>query len=80
MIVIAFIDYKILVKISPVLYGIFILLLIAVLFTRSINGARSWFNIGGFSFQPAEFAKITTILFLSYVITLFSLHFEHLIF
>jgi len=69
MIIISFIDYKILVKISPVLYGISLLLLIAVLFTKSINGASSWFNIGGFSFQPAEFAKVMVILFLSYVIT-----------
>ena len=56
MIVVAFIDYKILVKLSPILYGLAILLLIAVLFTDPINGARSWFNIkdGLFSFQPAE--------------------------
>ena len=68
MIIIAFIDYKILVKISPILYGLSILLLIAVLFTKSINGASSWFNIGGFSLQPAEISKATVILFLSYVV------------
>ena len=68
MIIISFIDYKILVKISPILYGLSIILLIVVLFTRSINGASSWFNIGGFSLQPGEIAKATVILFLSYVI------------
>lgn len=68
MIVVAFIDYKVLVKISPILYIISILLLIAVLSTKSINGARSWFNIGSFSLQPAEFAKVIVVLFLSYVI------------
>ena len=68
MIIISFIDYKILVKISPILYGLSLLLLVAVLFTKSINGASSWFNIGGFSLQPGEFAKATVILFLSYVI------------
>lgn len=68
MIIVAFIDYKILVKISPILYGISLLLLIAVLFTKSINGASSWFNIGGFSLQPAEISKVTVILFLSYVV------------
>ena len=69
MIIFALINYEILVKISPVLYGISILLLIAVLFTRSINGASSWFNIGGFSLQPGEFSKVSVILFITFLIT-----------
>jgi len=71
MIVVMFIDYKILVKLSPILYGLAILMLIAVLFTKPINGARSWFNIkdGLFSFQPAEISKIFVILFLAYLIS-----------
>ncbi len=69
MITVSFIDYKILIKISPILYGLSIVLLIAVLFTKSINGASSWFNIGAFSVQPAEFAKIAVILFLAYVLS-----------
>lgn len=67
MIIIMFIDYELLAKISPFLYGLSIIMLIAVLFTKSINGATSWFEIAGFSFQPAEFAKIFVILFLSYI-------------
>lgn len=72
MIVVMFIDYKILIKLSPILYGISIIMLIAVLFTEPINGARSWFNIGDglFSLQPAEISKIFVILFLSYVISI----------
>lgn len=72
MIVVSFIDYKILVKLSPILYGLAIIMLIAVLFTEPVNGARSWFNIkdGLFSFQPAEISKIFVILFLGYVISL----------
>ena len=69
MVIVMLINYETLVKLSPIFYGIFILLLIAVLFTEPINGATSWFNIGSFSFQPSEFAKIAVILFLAFVIS-----------
>lgn len=69
MIIIIFIDYDFIAKISPILYGIIIALLIGVLFTEPINGATSWFNIGSVSFQPAEFAKIICVLMLALVIT-----------
>ena len=69
MIIVIFIDYDFIVKISPVLYGIIIALLVGVLFTEPINGATSWFDIGQFSFQPAEFAKIICILMLAFVIS-----------
>lgn len=69
MVFIIWIDYEVIAKISPIFYGIFLILLVAVLFTESINGATSWFNIGGFSFQPSEFAKIFVILTFSLVIT-----------
>ena len=72
MIVVMFIDYKILVRLSPILYGLAIIMLIAVLFTEPVNGATSWFNIGDglFSFQPAEISKIFVILFIAYVISI----------
>ena len=48
---------------SWIIYLFMILLLILVLFFgREINGARSWFVIGGFSIQPSEFAKFATAL------------------
>ena len=40
-----------------------------VLFTTPVNGATSWFEIGPFSFQPAEFAKVFVILLLAKGIT-----------
>ena len=69
MIIVIFIDYEILVKLSPIFYGLSLVLLIAVLFTKAINGASSWFDIGFFSLQPGELSKISVILFLAYVIT-----------
>lgn len=72
MIIVMLIDYKIIIRLSPFLYGISIIMLIAVLFTKPVNGARSWFNIkdGLFSFQPSEISKIFIILFLSYIISI----------
>lgn len=63
------IDYEIIARISPVFYAIFLVLLVGVLFTDSINGARSWYDLKIFLFQPAEFAKIFVIIFLAYTIT-----------
>lgn len=68
MIAVMCIAYNVIARISPYLYGTLILLLVAVLFTKPINGATSWFNIGFFAFQPAELGKVFIIVFLSYVI------------
>jgi len=47
-------------------YGAMIFLLIFVLlFGTQINGARSWFEFGGVSLQPSEFAKFATALALA---------------
>ena len=47
------IDYNIIVKFSTLAYIVMIALLVGVLFTEPISGARSWFKIGeSFSFQP----------------------------
>ena len=63
------VDYELIVKFAPIGYGIMLILLVAVLFTHPINGATSWFSIGSFSIQPAEFAKIFVILTLALVIS-----------
>src|SRR5215207_3147391 len=38
-------------------------LLIAVLFSRPINGAKRWFAVGGLGIQPSELAKVAAVLF-----------------
>lgn len=48
------------------LYIFIIILLAAVLlFGKEINGAKSWFVLGGFQLQPSEFAKPITALALA---------------
>lgn len=48
------------------IYGFMILLLMLVLvFGNEINGAKSWFELGGLSLQPSEFAKFATALALA---------------
>ena len=45
------------------IYGLTVLMLIvALLFGREINGARSWLTIGSLSFQVSELAKVGTVL------------------
>ncbi|MCM3133693.1 putative lipid II flippase FtsW [Paenibacillus polysaccharolyticus] len=45
------------------------LLLLVLVSGAVLNGARSWIRVFGFSLQPAEFAKIAIILYLSALIT-----------
>ncbi|MBY0204485.1 putative lipid II flippase FtsW [Paenibacillus polysaccharolyticus] len=45
------------------------LLLVVLVSGAVLNGARSWIRVFGFSLQPAEFAKIAIILYLSALIT-----------
>lgn len=45
------------------IYGITLMMLVSVLFFgKYVNGSRSWFEIGSFRLQPAEFAKFATAL------------------
>ena len=65
-IVIISIDSKFYERLSGVFYVISVLSLIGLfIFGSNINGATSWYNFGGFSIQPSEFAKAATILALA---------------
>jgi len=60
------IDYHIIEKIAIPIYILAILaLLYVILFGRMTSGARRWIELGGFDFQPSEFAKIALICFLA---------------
>jgi rod shape determining protein RodA len=64
--IILLLDEKFLTFFAYPIYGIMILILLAVLvFGVEINGSRSWFAIGEFRIQPAEFAKFTTCMALA---------------
>ncbi|MDO4432322.1 MAG: FtsW/RodA/SpoVE family cell cycle protein [Aerococcaceae bacterium] len=61
-------------KLSTLLYGVGMVLLVLVLLLHdrelaASTGARSWFRLGGFSFQPSEVFKPAYIVFLSRIIT-----------
>lgn len=60
--VILLMDYRQVYKIVDVLYWIVVILLVFVLFTSKVKGASGWFSIGSRGLQPAEFAKLTTML------------------
>ncbi|MCA9443811.1 MAG: rod shape-determining protein RodA, partial [Candidatus Omnitrophica bacterium] len=55
---------------APLLYAANLGLVAWVLTSGTVKGgARSWFELGGFSYQPAETMKIVAILFLAYLLT-----------
>ena len=61
--VLCLVDYRSLARWATVAYWGAILSLVAVLLFGSWRfGARRWFDLGFFSLQPSEFAKLTVIL------------------
>ena len=66
MLLFLWIDYHVLMEISPVLYGVGIALLCYVLvWGRLTRHVKSWIHIGTFQFQPSEFMKIFTALLIA---------------
>lgn len=56
------------------IYFLFIFTLIAVLlFGKTVAGSRSWFQLGSFAIQPAEFAKFATALALARYLSLLNI-------
>ena len=69
-------DYFKYVEWEKILYIVMIVMLVAVLVLgREVNGAKSWFYIGGFGIQPSEFSKIFMVLCLG---CYFNRHFDNM--
>lgn len=64
------INPKIYSVLSPPIYVFVCILLFAVIFLgKEVNGSHSWFEFGKVKFQPAEVSKISTSLFLAYLMS-----------
>lgn len=67
------VDYRVLRAYTPILWGIGVLGLTAVLIPglgSVVNGARSWISLpGGFQIQPAELAKLTIIVGMALILS-----------
>ena len=57
---------KIFSQFAYLIYAVCLVVLVGVVFAgKEVSGSRSWFQIGGFALQPAEFAKVGTALAVS---------------
>ncbi|ATO50568.1 rod shape-determining protein RodA [Brevibacillus laterosporus] len=56
------IDYRVFRQLSYIVYAGGLVLLFGVFFTKAINNATSWYNLGVVLFQPSEPMKIFTII------------------
>lgn len=65
---ISLVDYREYRHLSPYLYGVIIVLLVAVFFFPERNGARRWIDLPFFDLQPAEVAKVIVVLALASVL------------
>jgi len=77
----AFTQYTFFRSYAKLFYVVSLILLVAVLVIgKSVNGSRSWFGFGSFSFQPLEFAKIGVIFILAYIVYHFGRRYERPLF
>lgn len=68
MVAVSLIDYRIFKNLTAASVGVYIItaaLLFGALASREIRGVSSWIILGGFTFSPSEFAKLTVLLLLA---------------
>lgn len=65
---VAVVDYHRWLKLTPFFYGAALVGLVVVLtgLGHSAGGSSRWIRLGGFSFQPSEFAKLALIFYLAH--------------
>ncbi|MFH1175726.1 MAG: rod shape-determining protein RodA [bacterium] len=72
----SWIDYRFLKKFSFLAFSLSVIVLLAVLAAgKTVNGAKSWMQIGAWRFQPVEFIKLAMIIVLA---KFFSKNFKNL--
>ena len=56
-------DHRIVRIVAPLVYIASIIgLLLVLIMGSTINGSRSWLQLGGMSIQPSEFAKLAVVI------------------
>ncbi len=63
-------DYRFLVALGPVVYAVFVILLVLVLFIGvEVKGAKRWFDLGFTGLQPSEFTKVALVYMLAWYLS-----------
>ncbi|MBU4194730.1 MAG: FtsW/RodA/SpoVE family cell cycle protein, partial [Actinobacteria bacterium] len=58
-------DYRKIMPYSRIIYGVTLVLLVAVFLFPAAKGAQRWISLGFFDFQPSELAKLAVIMTLA---------------
>lgn len=70
MYMVSYVSFDIINMFAPWLYGVSLVFLGLVLaIGKEVNGAKRWLDFGFIRFQPSEFAKITLIIILAYLVS-----------
>lgn len=76
---ISILEYRFIFDLAVPLYGLSLFLLILVLFIgQEVNSHSSWFNLFGLKFQPSEFSKFSTALFLAKIFDSYSINLRNI--
>jgi rod shape determining protein RodA len=73
------VDYRVLVSLAPLAYGVILCLLVAVLVVgEEIKGSRRWLDLGPIGFQPSESTKIVMVFMMAWYLTIVGRRIEKL--